>query len=123
MSLLLIAFTLVSFVIWGRGTFCGWLCPFGALQEFAALLARALRLPERKLPARLAEVLDRGRFVILAALAALAAIAPQWAEKGVELEPFMPFFLDPPRSTTSSTAPCRPNTSRSPPRCTRRPVP
>lgn len=87
-SLLLIAFTLVSFVIWGRGTFCGWLCPFGALQEFAALLARALRLPERKLPARLGGVLDRGRFVILAALAALAAIAPQWAEKGVEVEPF-----------------------------------
>ncbi|WP_347249724.1 4Fe-4S binding protein, partial [Zoogloea sp.] len=87
-SLLLIAFTLVSFVVWGRGTFCGWLCPFGALQEFAALLARALRLPERKLPARLAGMLDRGRFVILAALAALAAIAPQWAEKGVEVEPF-----------------------------------
>ncbi|HOY01391.1 MAG TPA: 4Fe-4S binding protein [Zoogloea sp.] len=87
-SLLLIAFTLVSFVVWGRGTFCGWLCPFGALQEFAALLARALRLPERKLPARLAGVLDRGRFVILAGLAALAALAPQWAEKGVEVEPF-----------------------------------
>lgn len=87
-SLLLIAFTLVSFVVWGRGTFCGWLCPFGALQEFAALLARALRLPERKLPARLAGVLDRGRFVILAALATLAALAPQWAEKGVEVEPF-----------------------------------
>lgn len=87
-SLLLIAFTLVSFLVWGRGTFCGWLCPFGALQEFAALLARALRLPERRLPARLASVLDRSRFVILAALAALAAIAPQWAEKGVEVEPF-----------------------------------
>ena len=87
-SLLLIAFTLASFVVWGRGTFCGWLCPFGALQEFAALLARALRLPERKLPARLAGVLDRTRFVILAALTALAALAPQWAEKGVEVEPF-----------------------------------
>jgi len=87
-SLLLIAFTLASFVVWGRGTFCGWLCPFGALQEFAALLARALRLPERKLPARLAGVLDRGRFVILAGLAALAAFAPSWAEKGVEVEPF-----------------------------------
>ncbi|MDD2990119.1 MAG: 4Fe-4S binding protein [Zoogloea sp.] len=87
-SLLLIAFTLMSFVVWGRGTFCGWLCPFGALQEFAALLARALRLPQLKLPTQLAGLLDRGRFVILAALAALAAIAPQWAEKGVEVEPF-----------------------------------
>lgn len=87
-SLMLIAFTLISFVVWGRGTFCGWLCPFGALQEFTAVLARALRLPERKLPARLAGVLDRGRFFILAALAALAALAPQWAEKGVEVEPF-----------------------------------
>ena len=87
-SLLLIAFTLVSFVVWGRGTFCGWLCPFGALQEFAALLARALKLPERRLPARLASVLDRSRYAILAALVAAAAFAPQLAEKGVEVEPF-----------------------------------
>ncbi|MDY0034483.1 MAG: 4Fe-4S binding protein, partial [Zoogloea oleivorans] len=87
-SLLLIAFTLVSFVVWGRGTFCGWLCPFGALQEFAALLARSLKLPERRLPARLATILDRGRYAILAALVAAAAFAPQLAEKGVEIEPF-----------------------------------
>ncbi|KAB2962721.1 4Fe-4S binding protein [Zoogloea sp.] len=87
-SLLLIGFTLLSFVLWGRGTFCGWLCPFGALQEFTALLARALRVPELKFPARLGTLLDRGRFVILAALVALAAVAPGWAEKGVEVEPF-----------------------------------
>ncbi|HMT81461.1 MAG TPA: 4Fe-4S binding protein, partial [Azonexus sp.] len=41
-SLLLIAFTLITFVVWGRGTFCGWLCPFGALQEFVGQLARKL---------------------------------------------------------------------------------
>jgi len=87
-SLLLIAFTLLSFVVWGRGTFCGWLCPFGALQEFAALLARALKLPERRLPARVARFLDRSRYAILAALVAAAAFAPQLAEKGVEVEPF-----------------------------------
>lgn len=32
-------------LVWGRGLFCGWLCPFGALQEFAHRLERWLRLP------------------------------------------------------------------------------
>ena len=25
--------TLVSLILWGRGFFCGWLCPYGAMQE------------------------------------------------------------------------------------------
>src|SRR5262249_61394181 len=38
-------YTLVSLVLIGRGVFCGWLCPFGALQELLGQTARALRVP------------------------------------------------------------------------------
>src|SRR5258708_25845562 len=40
------AYTLVSVVLIGRGVFCGWLCPFGALQELLGQLSRALRVPQ-----------------------------------------------------------------------------
>ncbi len=87
-SLLLIAFTLVSLVVWGRGSFCGWLCPFGALQEFVGLLARALRVPQWRMPKRLSRLLARSRYAMLALLVGCAAFAPAAAEKLVEIEPF-----------------------------------
>ncbi|MBI4985159.1 MAG: 4Fe-4S binding protein [Rhodocyclales bacterium] len=87
-SLLLIAYTAATLAFWGRATFCGWLCPFGALQEFVGLLARALRLPQRRLSPPLARLLARGRFALLALLVAAAALAPALAENLVEIEPF-----------------------------------
>jgi NosR/NirI family transcriptional regulator, nitrous oxide reductase regulator len=41
MSLTLWVFVIASLFIWGRGTFCGWLCPFGALQE---LISKVVKL-------------------------------------------------------------------------------
>ena len=87
-SLLLIAFTAITLVIWGRATFCGWLCPFGALQEFVGVLARVNRVPQWRLPSRLSRQLARGRYAILALLVAAAALAPTAAVKMVEIEPF-----------------------------------
>lgn len=87
-SLLIMAFTLLSFFVWGRGSFCGWLCPFGALQEFAAMLGARLGLRARRLPPRVALALDRGRYGILLALVLSAALAPAMAERLVEVEPF-----------------------------------
>lgn len=87
-SLLLMAFTLVSFFIWGRGTFCGWLCPFGALQEFVGLLARRLRIPRLQIPPAVARRLEWGRYLALATLVAAAFLLPTQGETLNEVEPF-----------------------------------
>lgn len=86
-SLLLIAFTGVSFVIWGRGTFCGWLCPFGAFQEIVAVVAHALRLPQWRPPESWRWV-RHFRLFLLAGLVGAAAFMPRLAESLVEVEPF-----------------------------------
>ncbi len=46
--------------------FCGWICPFGALQDALAWVRRRLRLPHAAEPARRRDrVLRYGRFVVL----------------------------------------------------------
>ena len=87
-SLLLICFTVATLFVWGRGTFCGWLCPFGALQEFVADIGRLLRLPQVRIPASTARWLERARYAVLAVLLVSAAVAPALAERLVEIEPF-----------------------------------
>jgi len=45
-------YTFVTLFIWGRGLFCGWLCPFGALQELVAWIGQRLGLRQIKIPER-----------------------------------------------------------------------
>ncbi len=87
-SLLLWAYVAVAAIVWGRGTFCGWLCPFGALQEFSHWLGKLLRFPQVKVPAWLDGRLVLVKYGALAALLAVAVIAPAQAEKAAEVEPF-----------------------------------
>ncbi|GCL62939.1 4Fe-4S binding protein [Pseudaquabacterium pictum] len=87
-ALLLWAFTGVTLLVWGRGTFCGWLCPFGALQELASQLARRLGLRQRPLHRRLDQRLKWLKYGVLAVLCSGAALAAGWTDTAVEVEPF-----------------------------------
>lgn len=87
-SLMIWGAAIFGFFLWGRGLFCGWLCPFGAMQEFAHHLGRLLRLPEWEPSPLWDRRLRRVKYVALAGLIAIAFIAPAEAEKAVEIEPF-----------------------------------
>jgi polyferredoxin len=82
------AYTAISLVLIGRGVFCGWLCPFGALQELLANLARALRLPQWNPSESLQKRLWSLKYVSLAVVVGLAFLAPDAGAIAAEVEPF-----------------------------------
>jgi transcriptional regulator of nitric oxide reductase len=88
MTVLLWAYVALTLLLWGRGTFCGWLCPFGALQELVGFAARRLRLPQWRPHTRTDARLKRLKFAVLAVLLGSAVASPAWTDRLVEVEPF-----------------------------------
>jgi hypothetical protein len=86
--LLIWAVTLVSLLVWGRGLFCGWLCPYGALQEFAYRLGRLLRLPKYRVHPGDDRYLKRVKYIVLALLVGATLTSETAADLLIELEPF-----------------------------------
>lgn len=82
------AFTAATILLWGRGVFCGWLCPFGALQELINELARKLKVKQYELPFAVHERLWALKYIILLVLFGISLQSVSLAEKAAEIEPF-----------------------------------
>ena len=77
-----------ALLFWGRGAYCGWLCPFGALQELLNKIARAFRVPQWTLPWGLHERLWPLKYMIFLGLFGLSMVSIPLAEQYAEVEPF-----------------------------------
>ena len=77
-----------ALLFWGRGAYCGWLCPFGALQELTNRVARALHIPQWTLPWGLHERLWPLKYMIFLGLFGTSLMSIEQAEHLAEVEPF-----------------------------------
>ncbi|SFJ42440.1 NosR/NirI family protein [Celeribacter neptunius] len=77
-----------ALLFWGRGAYCGWLCPFGALQELSNHIARRLGVPQITLPWGLHERLWALKYMIFLGLFAVSLYSIEQAEHLAEVEPF-----------------------------------
>jgi len=88
-------FIIVTVFLFGRGLFCGWMCPFGSLQEGIYKIARFLGLGrfQFKLPQHWHDRLKWAKYAIFFGLLATSMFSMGLAEKLAEVEPFKTTFL------------------------------
>lgn len=88
MMFIMWSFVAATLLFWGRGVFCGWLCPFGAMQELINLAARRLKVPQFDVPFAVHERLWALKYLILLVLFGISLQSLGAAEQYAEVEPF-----------------------------------
>ncbi len=89
-------FIIVTTFFWGRGMFCGWMCPYGSLQELVYKVAGKIglkRYQRHLLPQRTHDRLKWVKYAVFAVLLAVSFYSIGLAEKLAEVEPFKTTFL------------------------------
>lgn len=85
---LLWGFVALGLLFWGRGVYCGWLCPFGALQELVNILAQRLSIRQVAVPQALHERLWVIKYTLFVCILALSFYSMHDALVLAEAEPF-----------------------------------
>lgn len=78
----------LGMLFWGRGVFCGWLCPFGALQELTNQAAQRLGVRQIAVPQAVHERLWVIKYTLFVAIVALSFYSMEKALVLAEVEPF-----------------------------------
>jgi NosR/NirI family nitrous oxide reductase transcriptional regulator len=88
-------FIITTVFVWGRGLFCGWLCPFGSLSNLLFKLGQLVGLKRWQfaLPRALHDKLKWLKYGIFGGLLALSMFSMASAEMLAEIEPFKTTFL------------------------------
>lgn len=88
-------FIIITTLIWGRGLFCGWLCPYGSLTELAYKITRASGFKRFQffLPKPLHDKLKWLKYGVFVVLLLVSFYSMGLAEKMAEIEPFKTTFL------------------------------
>jgi NosR/NirI family transcriptional regulator, nitrous oxide reductase regulator len=77
-----------ALLFWGRGAYCGWLCPFGALQELLSAVAKKLRIPQLSIPFGIHQRLWPIKYIIFLIIFGLSLYYLSLSEEVAEVEPF-----------------------------------
>ncbi|MDH5395586.1 MAG: 4Fe-4S binding protein [Gammaproteobacteria bacterium] len=88
MMFMLWGFVAVTVILWGRGVYCGWLCPFGAMQELIFRITERCKCPTFEFPEVVHERLWAIKYIILLGLFAVSMQSLVMAEQLAEVEPF-----------------------------------
>ncbi|MBP9713103.1 MAG: 4Fe-4S binding protein [Sterolibacterium sp.] len=88
-------FIIITVFFWGRGMFCGWMCPYGTMTELLYKIAGKLGLKrwQKELPVALHDALKWLKYAVFLGLFAASFHSLELAEQLAEIEPFKTTFL------------------------------